>query len=162
MKEQVLYLTKALHTKAKLLLPIKFIGRVLQKLHDVPLAGHMGREKTICAVKSKFHWYGMTAYIKLYVANCHVCQRMKAGQPQSAQHEMALMPSGYVLERVHLDHQGPLPTTDRGNKHILLMIDSFSKFLWAAPVPDQKAETTAMQLIRWFTEFGTPHTLVTD
>ena len=161
MINQVLYFEKASESKSMLLLPLEYKEKVFKKMHDDPLAGHMGREKTIQAVKDKFYWYGMTTDVKLYVANCHTCQRMKDGQ-RNAQHEMGMNPSGYVLERVHLDHQGPLPMTMKGNKHILLMVDAFSKFLWAAAVPDQKAETTAKQLIDWFTEYGMPGTLVTD
>jgi hypothetical protein len=30
------------------------------------------------------------------------------------------------MERVHLDFIGPLPRTERGNEHILMMVDQFT------------------------------------
>jgi hypothetical protein len=33
------------------------------------------------------------------------------------------------MERVHLDFIGPLPRTERGNEHILMMVDQFTKWV---------------------------------
>lgn len=37
------------------------------------------------------------------------------------------------MERVHLDFVGPLPKTDRGNEHILMMVDQFTKWVECVP-----------------------------
>ncbi|MBW0488441.1 hypothetical protein O181_028156 [Austropuccinia psidii MF-1] len=51
--------------------------RILQKLHDSPLAGHPGQEKTIKLVKRDLHWSVMTQFINDYVSSCQQCSRNK-------------------------------------------------------------------------------------
>ncbi|MBW0571530.1 hypothetical protein O181_111245 [Austropuccinia psidii MF-1] len=50
---------------------------ILPKLHDSPLAGHPGQEKTLKLVKPDFHWSGTTQFIKDYVSSCQQCSRKK-------------------------------------------------------------------------------------
>ncbi|MBW0472766.1 hypothetical protein O181_012481 [Austropuccinia psidii MF-1] len=50
---------------------------ILQKCHDLPLAGHHGQEKTLNLVKRDFHWSGMTQLIKDFVSSCQQCSRNK-------------------------------------------------------------------------------------
>ena len=46
---------------------------------------------------------------------------------------------------------GPLPTTNSGNKYILTMIDYFSKWPEAAPLPDKSAKGIAALLYQtWY------------
>ena len=42
-----------------------------------------------------------------------------------------------------LDYKGPLPETSRGNKHILVLMDHFTKWCEAFPTPNQKTSTVA-------------------
>ena len=62
-----------------------------------------------------------------------------------------------------LDYMGPLPETHRGNKHILVLMDHFTKWCEAFPTPDQKASTVAKILVdRVFSRFGPPVVLHSD
>jgi hypothetical protein len=53
------------------------------------------------------------------------------------------------MERVHLDFIGPLPRTERGNEHILAMVDQFTKWVECTHLSSQSAEETPVLL---FTE----------
>jgi transposase InsO family protein len=58
---------------------------------------------------------------------------------------------------------GPLPETNCGNKHILVLMDHFTKWCEAFPTPDQKASTVAKILVdRVFSRFGPPVVLHSD
>ena len=71
--------------------------------------------------------------------------------------------AGYPLEKVHMDFVGPLPRTDRGNEHILVIVDSFSKWVELIPLPSQDAEGTAKAAINeFFFRFGCPIEILTD
>ena len=62
---------------------------------------------------------------------------------------------GAPLERAALDISGPLPTSKRGNKYILIVGDYFTKWVEAYPLQDQRAETIAMVFVREFvSRFG--------
>ena len=57
----------------------------------------------------------------------------------------------------------PLPETRRGNKHILVLMDHFTKWCEAFPTADQKAPTVAKILVdRVFSRFGPSTVLHSD
>jgi hypothetical protein len=56
-----------------------------------------------------------------------------------------------------LVYMGPLPETNLSNKHILVLMDHFTKECEAFPTPDKKASTVAKILVdRVFSRFGPP------
>ena len=55
------------------------------------------------------------------------------------------MTSGYPNQIVAIDFVGPLPQTPRGNRYILVMVDLFTKWCEAVPLPSSDASTTARQ-----------------
>ena len=58
---------------------------------------------------------------------------------------------------------GPINETARGNRHILIMMDHFTKWCEAFPTRDQKAFTVASILVsRVFSRFGPPAFLHSD
>ena len=70
---------------------------------------------------------------------------------------------GAPLERVALDVLGPLPTTERGNKYILVIADYFTKWTESYSIPDQEAVTVATKLVEEFvSRFGVPRQLHSD
>jgi hypothetical protein len=50
---------------------------ILNYLHDAPMAGHPGRDKTIQTVKRQYWWPGMNTWIENYVKGCAPCQQNK-------------------------------------------------------------------------------------
>jgi transposase InsO family protein len=63
---------------------------------------------------------------------------------------------GGPLDCVATDIVGPVPRTPRGNRYILTVTDSFTKWLDVYPIPDQTAETCAANI------FGCPLSLHSD
>jgi len=64
---------------------------------------------------------------------------------------------------VGVDVLGPFPTTDAGNRYVLLAMDYFTKWPEAYAVPDQTAATTAERLVvEMFARFGVPAELHSD
>ena len=69
------------------------------------------------------------------------------------------------MERIAMDIDilGPLPTTARNNKYILVVGDYFSKWKEAYPMPNMEATTIANLLVNEFIcRFGVPECLHTD
>jgi hypothetical protein len=59
-----------------------------------------------------------------------------------------------------MDYMGLLPETGRGNKHILVVVDHFTKWCEKFATPDQKASTVAPLLVsRILSRFGPPSVL---
>jgi transposase InsO family protein len=66
---------------------------------------------------------------------------------------------GSPVERVAIDVLGPLPTSEDGNKCILILIaaDNFTKWVEGYALPNQEAVTVADVLVKEFVcRFGVP------
>ncbi|GBN43254.1 hypothetical protein AVEN_257929-1 [Araneus ventricosus] len=62
-----------------------------------------------------------------------------------------------------LDILGPFPVTTKGNRHVLVLMDYFTKWPEAIPIPDQEASTVAEELVRsWISCYGVPMILHSD
>ena len=62
-----------------------------------------------------------------------------------------------------MDITGPLPTTESGQKYILVVGDYFTKWTEAFPLPNQEAKTVAEKLVNEvISRFGTPERIHTD
>jgi len=57
---------------------------------------------------------------------------------------------------VHADHFGPLIQSPEGYKHILLIVDAFTRFTWLLPVKSTSSRETIKQFQKVFEHFGFP------
>ena len=130
-----------MYPSGRIVVPRTMIATVLSLFHGPPLTGHNGRNKTIDLVKSRFYWGGLVKDVRARVKGCHLCQMRKPARP--TRH---IRPGGFVthspFEMVLLDVVGPLPNSD-GYTKLLTGVDVFSKYPFAIPVENEKAETVA-------------------
>ena len=63
---------------------------------------------------------------------------------------------------VHIDHKGPINPPSNGNKHCLVVIDSFSRYIQFYPVSSTSASETISAVEKFFLTFGIPQKLVYD
>lgn len=68
----------------------------------------------------------------------------------------------HPLETVHIDCLGPLPTTKDKYKHVLVIVDAFTKYCNLIPLKIVKADETETALKRFLSCFGTPKAIVMD
>ena len=145
----------------KLVVPRSKKEEVLRACHEIPSAGHQGRDRTKERVKQRFFWLHLGRDVEAFVRKCKDCNvnksHIKNRHPQIPYH------AGNPMDRIHLDFLGPFPTSKNGNKYILVMVDSFTKWLEVVPLPDQTAERTARTAVNeFFCRFGYPHEVLTD
>ena len=134
--------------------------KVMQDFHDHN--GHFGFKKTYAAIQSKYFWPRMCQDITDYVKSCDRCQRAKKeAHPHSP--PLNPLPVAKVFERLHIDLVGPLPKTTAGHEHILVCVDSFSRWVEAFPLHDQSATSIARVLHdEIFCRYGAPISIVSD
>ena len=71
--------------------------------------------------------------------------------------------ANFPFQDISIDILGPLPKTPRGNKYLLVIVDRFSKWTEALPLPDTSTQMIAEKLIgEIFCRFGIPETLLCD
>ncbi|POM73082.1 Pol protein [Phytophthora palmivora] len=68
--------------------------RILYEAHDVPLSGHLGREKTYGSVSRDYWWPKLYKWVKSYVSTCESCQRVKPSPHSAARLASLPAPSG--------------------------------------------------------------------
>lgn len=121
----------------------------------------MGIEKVMAAMKSKYHWPRMHQEIYDYIHSCNSCQLNKR-DTYARPHPLTSIPVVGRFERWHMDFL-KLHKITQGNKYVLLVVDSFTKWVEAFPMRTQEATEVARCLIEnIFTRFGCPNSLVSD
>uniref|UniRef100_A0A0N4ZD95 RNA-directed DNA polymerase n=1 Tax=Parastrongyloides trichosuri TaxID=131310 RepID=A0A0N4ZD95_PARTI len=129
--------------KRKLYVPERTRTKIIQEYHTNPMiGGHFGGKRLSALIKLNYWWENME--IKL---NCDKCNETKTVPGTTANWKGKWdVPDG-PWERLNIDVRGPLPRTENGNEQLLVIIDDFSKFALALPMPD----TTAKTIIRILT-----------
>jgi len=123
-------------------------------------AGHLGITKVLSMLTQHYYFAGMKELVTEVLKSCHACAHAKADfKPDPELHPLEPLPA---FQRVSLDTFGPFPVTSRGNVHIVVAIDGFTKWVEAAAIPNKQASTTAAFLEEWFSRYGKPKEVLTD
>ena len=69
-----------------------------------------------------------------------------------------------VDDILYVDLMGPIsPEDNQGNKYVLTMLDSFSRFAVAVPLPNKTAQTvTRAMTAHWLAPYGRPKAIYSD
>uniref|UniRef100_A0A3B1IZP3 Gypsy retrotransposon integrase-like protein 1 n=1 Tax=Astyanax mexicanus TaxID=7994 RepID=A0A3B1IZP3_ASTMX len=142
----------------QLVLPEQWRDMVMTSLHDN--MGHLGVERTLDLVRSRFYWPGMAHDISHKIRTCRRCILRKAPLERAA--PLVNIRATRPLELVCMDFLSIEP--DRSNtKDVLVITDFFTKYAVAVPTPNQKAKTVAKCLWEHFiVHYGIPERLHSD
>jgi hypothetical protein len=137
--------------------------KLVYEAHDVPTAGHLGREKTYQALSSQFWWPKMYSWVERYIKICDICQRVKPALHNRA--PLASLPVPADLWRsVSMDFFFHLPPDAAGHTGVLVFVCRLSKMVHLVPVPETiDGEGTARLFIEHvFRHHGLPESIVSD
>ena len=147
--------------KWQLVLPKSARDDVLRQLHDAPTGGHYGENKTLDKIRQRYYWAKCGLDVKLWCKLCIICAAKKGNKKIRSplqQYEV-----GSPLERIAMDFHGPFPETESGNRHLLVIMDYFTRWPEAYALPDQEALTVAKVLATEFVpRHGVPLELHSD
>ena len=144
-------------------IPVILRDDILKSYHDcLAGGGHQGFERTYAAIRNKYFWPRMYEDVRQYVKTCEICQQSKRAfnaKPPPLQPQ----PVDDVFSRWHMDILSGLPTTKEKYKHVLLVVDSYSKWCECFPLRTQEATEVAAVLFREIiSRYGSPRVLVSD
>ena len=135
--------------KRRVVLPGSLIQPALKECHDALAEGHLGREKTLQKMKIRFWRPNLSSSVKEYCNDYLTCAKSKPRRKPKA--PLQPTPSGYSMQRLHIDIVGPLLQTKRGSRFILTLQCSFTKWVEAYAIPNQRASTCAKGLVKNWT-----------
>ena len=98
-------------------------------------------EGSVFRLQSRVYWPGLRQDIHTYVASCTVCLARKSPCPQRA--PMGHVAVGRRWERVAMDLLDLSITSAKGHHYMLVMVDCFSRWTEAYPLPDKTAVSVA-------------------
>ncbi|CAJ0964114.1 unnamed protein product [Ranitomeya imitator] len=143
--------TESWDYERRLIVPYPFREQLLRIAHEIPLAGHLGIQKTKARLTHNFYWPKMGTDIANYCRSCVVCQRAgKSGNIQKA----PLIPLPVIdepFQRVAVDIIGPLAIpSSSGKKYILTVVDYATRYPEAAALSSIRADKVADALLTVF------------
>lgn len=142
--------------------PVKYRKEIIRECHSGFTGGHCNVQRTKEKVQSKAYWAGWAADVEIYVKQCEPCATYFRGNlPRRA--GLQSHPIGAPWMRLSMDICGPFPTSARGNKFIMTVIDNFTKFAFAIPLRNHEAHTVASVLVeKIFSYYGIPFEILSD
>uniref|UniRef100_A0A0A9X1Z8 RNA-directed DNA polymerase n=1 Tax=Lygus hesperus TaxID=30085 RepID=A0A0A9X1Z8_LYGHE len=133
---------------------------LLRIFHDEQC--HIGPDKTLSSIAAHFWFPRMRSCVLKYVKHCLICAVHKTRTGPRQGFIFPIEKPSTPFHTLHGDCLGPLPTTSEGFKHLLIIVDAFTKYCLLLPLCSTSAAETEKQFLRVIGLFGTPKFFVTD
>ena len=142
---------------ARPFVPLSYRRRIFNVVHGL---GHPGIERTRQAITDKFVWPNIKQDVCKWARECVPCQQAKIQRhvvPPIAEFEVP--PKRF--QHIHIDLVSMPPSN--GYDHLLTVVDRFSRWPAAFPIPNINAETVIDTLTHgWICAYGVPEVITTD
>ncbi|KAJ9519727.1 hypothetical protein QJQ45_013405 [Haematococcus lacustris] len=137
---------------------------LLCEAHDIPISGHLGRDKTYARLSRLYFWPRMAASVHDYVRTCLACQRNKSNTQRPIGLLQSLPVPQHRWEHVSLDLITQLPNTTAGHDAIAVFVDKLTKMIHAVPTTTTVTASTLARLFfdNVFRLHGLPKVIVSD
>ena len=111
----------------QLVLSMQCREKVLVLAHGVPLAGHLGKEKTRQRILQQFFWPTLYKDVEESCRCCSQCQ--KSSKKRVSKAPLVPLPIIYTpFQKIAVDIFGPLPRSRNGHRYILVICDYATRY----------------------------------
>lgn len=150
-------------TTKQIVLPQGRRNQCLRLAHEALIGGHMGVQKTMDRILSKFYWPGMHNDVSRFCKSCDICQRtIQKGRISKV--PLDQMPMVDVpFKRIAVDLIGPIyPVSENGNRYILTVVDYATRYPEAIALPSIETTRVAEALLDIYSRVGFPEEVLSD
>jgi len=157
LKSGILY--KIVNDAELLVVPRDMERQIIARAHE---RGHFAVKKTKELIYNEYFIQNIDEKIKKFIDCCIPCilSNRKRGKQEGWLHP--LHKEDFPLHTHHIDFLGPLDSTSKNYKHILAVIDSFTKFCWLYPTKSTTATEVITKLRGQSNVFGNPACIISD
>jgi hypothetical protein len=134
---------------------------LILKVHNAEV-GHHGVKRTIELLEEQGkNWETRDRDVRRVLRACHTCQKMdvRVYQPQVDHYTVGTYG---MFDRLNIDTIGPLPMTEEGYDHIVVIIDSFSRYMTLYPAKGIDGVQAAEALLHHMGNYGAPNEVLSD
>ena len=168
LREEILYKSanvpseeESLHHVAQLVVPKALVPIVLFHIHDSPLAGHPGKDRSLRQAQRLYFWPSMRKDITDHCLACASCAAHRPTRHLESPNLAYPIPHA-PWDSVSIDVL-KLPLTENGYQYLLVCVDSFSRFTILVPLKDKSARSVAQALIdEVICRYATPRVILSD
>ncbi|KAG5893651.1 hypothetical protein JTB14_028806 [Gonioctena quinquepunctata] len=156
-KSDILY--KFVNGRELIVVPKMMQTDIIKKAHEI---GHFALPKTGEVVNREFLIPKLKEKIQKCLGNCIHCI---LGNRKEEKKEGMLHPipkQEGPLHTYHVDHLGPMPSTNKNYHYILAIVDDFSKFTWLYACKSTTTKEVIDCLEKQKQVFGNPSRIITD
>ncbi|XGW05285.1 hypothetical protein V3C99_016006 [Haemonchus contortus] len=134
---------------------------IFHEAHGGKFGGHFSAPKLLHMLSKQVFWPDMARDISRWTKQCHKCFIHNPQKPIVPPLKPLVTNRPYDVIGVDILELG---LTSKGNRYAVTVIDLFSKFAAAYPVPDKSARTVAQTIfVRWIAEgCRWPKTILSD
>ncbi|KYN10039.1 Pro-Pol polyprotein [Trachymyrmex cornetzi] len=103
----------------------------------------------------------MHSKVEKVIQNCLECimATKKVGRQEELLHPIG---KEAPLDTYHMDHLGPIPSTQKRYQYIFAVVDAFTKFVWFYPTRSTNTAEIFDHLMKQSTIFGNPRRIISD
>lgn len=143
-----------------LYVPSEMESNLIRYVHEK--IGHMGITKCYEQLRMNYWFPEMLEKITRFTKNCLKCIVYSAPARSNERQLYSIPKAPLPFHTIHLDHFGPLPAIKSKRKHILVVIDAFTKFVKLYPVVSTGTREVCASLNRYFEYYSRPSRIVSD
>ena len=134
---------------------------LIESVHNCEV-GHHGVERTMELLKQKgVQWKGMLKDVRRILRACHTCQKMDV-RTFMTQCDHYTVGKYRLFDRLNIDTVGPYPRTEEGYDHVVVIIDSFSRYMTLYPTKGIDGPQAADALLHHMGNYGAPNEVLSD
>lgn len=151
---------KIANGQLRIVIPKAARWNIMRKYHDD--IGHPGLKRCDAVIKEDCWFPRMTRFIRKYVNACIDClyKRGQYGKQEGSLHPIEKISE--PMDTLHIDHLGPFCKSSMGNSYLFVIVDSYTKFVWAQPTKTTKSVEAEQKLAEIFGYFGYPRRIISD
>ena len=144
-------------------IPTSLQQQVLTSCHTPPIGLHYGADKTLQRLRKYAYWQNMQADVTQFCDSCLACKKSRLPNPTPRAPTQPIDVPTRPWSVLHMDCIGPLTTSLRGNRYILVCVDYLTRYTIAIPMKSLSAKETADKFVRHVIyKYGNVEKLVSD
>jgi hypothetical protein len=141
---------------------------IIEQCHNHEV-GHFGVNRTIEMLNkmiandpkyAKLQWKGMRKDVNTYIRRCDSCNKMNEQKLTTHVKKYTTSEDG-IMKNLAIDAIY-MPTSKSGNKYILTVIDTFTRYTALYAIKDLTAQTAAKTLMNHMHVYGVPDKITSD